>query len=86
MGVGCNEYGVCYADAHGKPEMCGLPEISNREQIIVNHLAKPALKGETREVCGTTWICTDPDIPRWISISKDYGRKFEDKPSSVPVF
>lgn len=22
MGVGCDEYGVCYADAHGEPERC----------------------------------------------------------------
>jgi len=22
MGVGCDEYGVCYADAHGQPEQC----------------------------------------------------------------
>lgn len=22
MGVGCDEYGVCYAEAHGQPEMC----------------------------------------------------------------
>lgn len=25
MGVGCDEYGVCYADAHGEPERCGRP-------------------------------------------------------------
>lgn len=23
MGVGCEEYGVCYAAAHGEPERCG---------------------------------------------------------------
>lgn len=22
MGVGCDEYGVCYAAAHGHPELC----------------------------------------------------------------
>lgn len=22
MGVGCDEYGVCYAEAHGQPEQC----------------------------------------------------------------
>jgi hypothetical protein len=22
MGVGCDEYGVCYAAAHGKPDEC----------------------------------------------------------------
>lgn len=22
MGVGCDEYGVCYAEAHGQPEKC----------------------------------------------------------------
>lgn len=25
LGVGCDESGVCYADAHGEPEMCGSP-------------------------------------------------------------
>lgn len=28
MGVGCDEYGVCYASAHGRPEMC--PRDSDR--------------------------------------------------------
>lgn len=23
LGVGCEEYGVCYADAHGDPDQCG---------------------------------------------------------------
>lgn len=23
LGVGCEEYGVCYAEAHGEPERCG---------------------------------------------------------------
>lgn len=23
LGVGCEEYGVCYAMAHGRPEQCG---------------------------------------------------------------
>ena len=23
LGVGCDEYGVCYAIAHGQPEQCG---------------------------------------------------------------
>lgn len=22
MGVGCDEYGVCYASSHGRPDMC----------------------------------------------------------------
>ena len=25
LGVGCDQYGVCYADSHGKPENCGKP-------------------------------------------------------------
>lgn len=24
MGVGCDEYGACYAEAQGRPEMCPL--------------------------------------------------------------
>lgn len=24
LGVGCDEYGVCYASVHGKPEECGI--------------------------------------------------------------
>lgn len=23
LGVGCDEYGACYADYHGRPDMCG---------------------------------------------------------------
>ena len=23
LGVGCDEYGICYAEAHGQPEQCG---------------------------------------------------------------
>lgn len=31
MGVGCDEYGACFADAHGRPEMCGrLVEVKLR--------------------------------------------------------
>jgi hypothetical protein len=26
MGVGCDEYGVCYAEVHGQPERCERPE------------------------------------------------------------
>ena len=22
LGVGCDEYGICYAEAHGQPEQC----------------------------------------------------------------
>ncbi len=29
MGVGCDEYGVCYAEAHGRPEMCPQQEPTN---------------------------------------------------------
>lgn len=25
MGVGCEEYGVCYAEAHGEPDRCPVP-------------------------------------------------------------
>lgn len=25
MGVGCEEAGICYAEAHGQPEQCGRP-------------------------------------------------------------
>lgn len=28
LGVGCEQYGVCYADAHGKPEECGKPSFA----------------------------------------------------------
>lgn len=29
MGVGCDEAGVCYAAAHGRPEMCPREEIED---------------------------------------------------------
>ena len=28
LGVGCDEYGVCYAAAHGQPDQCGAPLIT----------------------------------------------------------
>lgn len=28
LGVGCDEAGVCYADAHGEPERCGRPVLA----------------------------------------------------------
>lgn len=31
LGVGCDEAGVCYAAAHGKPEMCGAHEPSSMD-------------------------------------------------------
>ncbi|MER9605352.1 hypothetical protein [Mesorhizobium sp. M0243] len=30
MGVGCDEYGVCYAAAHGQPDRCGQEEAPSR--------------------------------------------------------
>ncbi len=32
MGVGCNEYGICYADAHGQPDFCPLRALAATEQ------------------------------------------------------
>lgn len=34
FGVGCDEYGVCYAAAHGQPERCGKP---NPMDVIVEN-------------------------------------------------
>ena len=47
MGVGCEEYGVCYANSQGKPEYCSLherhPSITNRlERMAVTQSAKDA--------------------------------------------
>lgn len=33
MGVGCEEYGVCYAAAHDAPERCGMPPSPGTEQV-----------------------------------------------------
>lgn len=34
MGVGCDEAGVCYADAHGEPEKCPLYEEKMMEEVV----------------------------------------------------
>ena len=28
LGVGCDEYGICYAAAHGQPDRCGSTDLS----------------------------------------------------------
>lgn len=30
MGMGCDEYGVCYAAAHGEPDRCGYVNYNNK--------------------------------------------------------
>lgn len=30
LGVGCDEYGVCYAEAHGEPDRCGRPPAAEK--------------------------------------------------------
>jgi hypothetical protein len=32
MGVGCGVYGVCYAEAHGEPDMCPIPGTFSRRK------------------------------------------------------
>ena len=31
MGVGCDEYGVCYASAHGRPDLCPAKAMEARQ-------------------------------------------------------
>ncbi len=39
MGVDCEEFGVCYAAAHGRPEDCGHPDgpYLERKRIEADH-------------------------------------------------
>jgi hypothetical protein len=56
MGVGCDEYGVCYASAHGRPEMCprdsdGNPKgedgtASSRSDDSAGRQASPTQSGQ----------------------------------------
>jgi hypothetical protein len=52
LGVGCEQYGVCYADAHGKPEECGKPsfecEALKDARRIADHDKKLWLAAEAR--------------------------------------
>lgn len=32
LGVGCEEYGICYAAAHGKPDQCGQAAMRYRDE------------------------------------------------------
>ena len=52
LGVGCEQYGVCYADAHGKPEECGKPsfecEALKDARRIADHDKKLWLAAESR--------------------------------------
>ena len=54
LGVGCEQYGVCYADAHGKPEECGKPsfecEALKDARRIADHDKKLWLAAEARIV------------------------------------
>jgi len=39
MGVGCEEYGICYALAHGSPERCGMSVYEEkRAQLNIEQL------------------------------------------------
>jgi hypothetical protein len=52
LGVGCEQYGVCYADAHGKPEECGKPsfecEALKDARRIADHDKKLWLAAEAK--------------------------------------
>lgn len=52
LGVGCEQYGVCYADAHGKPEECGKPsfecEALKDARRIADHDKKLWLDAEAK--------------------------------------
>ena len=58
LGVGCEQYGVCYADAHGKPEECGKPsfecEALKDARRIADHDKKLWLAAEARVTVPST--------------------------------
>lgn len=65
LGVGCEQYGVCYAYAHNRPDMCGLPEekdviVKFKDHELLEKAAKAVGRGETRryDVQGGIWTAT----------------------------
>ena len=48
MGVECEEAGVCYASAHGRPEECGRPDVGGRQEVSTTNLRQIA--------CGSSHI------------------------------
>lgn len=45
LGVGCNETGVCYAEAHGQPEQCGVTIMDGIDLTQI----KPLTEAEAEE-------------------------------------
>ncbi len=39
MGVGCDEYGVCYAEAHGQPDRCERPQSCDCGAVFIRKTA-----------------------------------------------
>lgn len=43
LGVGCEQYGVCYAVANGKPEMCGRDELGSLAEWLDTQRSVPTM-------------------------------------------
>lgn len=46
LGVGCDDYGICYADAHGEPSQCGR----------INHAEERAKAEKDSHLLGTGFL------------------------------
>jgi hypothetical protein len=49
MGVGCDEYGVCYASAHGRPEMCPRDRDRSGAADETRDAAQPEARARARQ-------------------------------------
>lgn len=64
MGVGCDEYGVCYASAHGRPEQCPC------HQCIIPNVAEKALHAIDDLIFALTFERVDDKHPTTISLAR----------------
>lgn len=69
LGVGCDETGVCYAQAHGHPEKCGWAARPNPE------VDSPAWRAEQERLTGVCAWCRGSGAVR--------TRDFHDELSTV---
>jgi hypothetical protein len=77
LGVGCNDAGVCYADAHGEGMMCGVPDAAPVPAKVPDDLisAVDRLLMVSRYCVEDQWLGdgSDPweDVRRELSAAKE---------------
>lgn len=70
MGVGCDEFGVCYADTHGRPEMCPLRQkTTDREDLLTPEQVASILRVSKKTLNGWRYKSTlKGKGPKWVKI------------------